>query len=198
MGLVPILVIDGPPFTAQVVEFRLLRSKMLNSDLLCALPTFFQDAYGDGIDDESTVAGPFAALDPADGVGVRGRVQLASGDSAKIIGDDIVIAHAVAVTMNAVQKLDQFDRLNVEAGFLADLANDACDERLTDLEQAAGECPVALEGLGAAANQEHVAILHDNRAHANEWRLRKLAFNDAVHICGRVDFEATSQFCHGR
>ena len=181
MGLVLIPVIDGPPFIAQPVDFKLLRSKPVISDLLCALPAFLEDAHGDGINDESAMAGPFTALDPADGVGVRGRAQLASGDSAKIIGDDIVIAHAVALAVNAVEKLDQFDRLDVEAGFFADLANDACDERLTNLEQAAGERLVAFEGLGAASNQEHAATLHDDRAHADERRLRKLAFNDAVH-----------------
>jgi hypothetical protein len=142
------------------------------------------------------MAGPFTALDPADAIGVRGRAQLASGDSAEVIGNDIVIADAVALAVNAVEKLDQFDGLNVEAGFLADLANDACDERLADFEQTAGERPVAFEGLSASANQKHARILYDNRAHADEWYGGKLAFDDAVHTCGCVDFEATSQFCH--
>jgi hypothetical protein len=40
--------------------------------------------------------------------------------------------------------------------------------------------------------------MNDNRADADEGRGGKLAFNDAFHTCGCIDFEATSQFCHGR
>jgi len=46
-------------------------------------PSFFDDAHGDGIEDEGAMAVPFRALDPADGVGVGGCVQLAAGDAAE-------------------------------------------------------------------------------------------------------------------
>ena len=113
---------------------------------------------------------PFGALDPADGGSVRGGTQVAAGDAAEVVGDDVVIANAAVFAMNAVEKLDQFDGLDVEAGFFADLANDAGCEGLADLEHAAGEGPMTFEGLGAAANQEHAGVLDDDCADADEGR----------------------------
>ena len=67
-------------------------------------------------------------------------------------------------------KFEQFEGLDVEAGFLADFAGDAGREGLADFEHAAGEGPVALEGLGSAANEEHAAVVNDNGADADEGR----------------------------
>ena len=78
---------------------------------------------------------------------------------------------------------------NVETGFLAHLADDAGGERLAEFEHAAGERPVALEGLGAAADQKDAARVNDDCADADEGRSGKLAFD--------LDFHAISQFCHG-
>jgi hypothetical protein len=183
---------------SRLLGFRLLWFKMFDFNLLGALPASFDDAHGDGIEDEGAVAVPLRALNPADGGGIRGRAQLAAGDAAEVIGDDVVIADAAVFTMNAIEQLDEFDRLDEEAGFLADFADDASGEGFADFEHAAGEGPVAFKGLSAAANQKHAGVLHDDGADAYERRLRKLAFDDAVHSWGRVDSEATSQFCHGR
>ena len=116
------------------------------------------------------MAVPLGALDPADGVGVGGGAQLAAGDAAEVIGDDVMVADAAVFVVNAVEELDEFDGLDVEAGFLADLAHDACDERLADFEHAAGEGPVAFEGLAAAADEQDAALVDDDGADADEGR----------------------------
>ena len=99
--------------------------------------------------------------------------------------------------MDAVEKLDEFDRFDVEAGFLADFADGASGERLAELEHSAGKRPVALERLGAPTDQKHAAVVDDDRADADERRLRVLAFNAGVDAAGHVAVEAISQFCHG-
>jgi len=139
------------------------------------LPSFFKDAHGDGIEEEGAVAVPFGALDPADGVGIGGCAQLTADDAAEVVGDDVVIANAAGLTMDAVEKLDKFERLDEEAGFFAHLAGDAFDEGFTDFKHAAGQRPMAFERFTAAAHEEHAAFVDDNRAHADEWGLRKLA-----------------------
>ena len=88
--------IELPPFVAQ---------------LLGALPALFNDAHGDGIKDEGAVAVPFRALDPADGVGVRGGAQLAAGDAAEVVGDDVVIADALALAVDPVDEIEELDGL---------------------------------------------------------------------------------------
>jgi hypothetical protein len=95
------------------------------AELLGALPAFFDDTDSDGVKDEGAVAIPLGALDPADRVSIRGSAELSAGDAAEIIGNDVVIADAAGFAVNAVEKLDEFNGLDVEAGFFADLANDA-------------------------------------------------------------------------
>ncbi len=130
---------------------------------------------------------PLGALDPTDRGSVRSGAQLAAGDAAKVVGDDVVIADALALAMNAVQEFNEFDGLDVEAGFLADFAHGSGREGFADFEHAAGEGPVTLEGLGAAANEEHAGVLYDDGADADEGRRGKLAFDGSVaaaaHIC---------------
>jgi hypothetical protein len=124
---------------------------------------------------------PFRALHPADGVGVRGRAQFAAGNAAEVVGDDVVVADAAGFApvfvMDAIEKLDQLERLDEEAGFFAHLARDAFDEGFTDFEHAAGQRPMAFEGFAAAAHEEHTVLVDYDRAHADERRLGKLALH---------------------
>ena len=137
---------------------------------LRALPAFFDDADGDGIEDEGAMAVPLRAPDPANRVGVRGSAELAAGYAAKIVGNDVVVAHAALFADDAVDELNEFDDADIEAGFLADFADGAGGEGFAQLEHAAGQRPVALEGLAAATDEEHAAILDDDGAHAEERR----------------------------
>jgi hypothetical protein len=152
------------------------------AQLLGSLPAFFDEADGDGVEHKSAMAVPFAALDPTDGGSIRSGAQIATGDAAEIIGDDVVIADAAALAINAVEELDQLEGLDVEAGFLADFANDAGGECFTEFEHAPGEGPVALEGLCATANEEHAGVMNDNGADAYEGRRGKLAFDVSLHV----------------
>jgi hypothetical protein len=69
--------------------------------------------------------------------------------------------------MYAVDKLDQLERLDEEAGFLAYFAGYACGDGFTEFEHAAGQRPMAFEGLGAAAHEEHAALVDDDCADAD-------------------------------
>ena len=171
---------EGAPFVARLAGF-----KLAGAELLSALPALFNDAHSDGVEDEGAMTIPFGSLDPADGIGVRGGAQLAAGDTAEVVGDDVVIADALTLAMNAVEKLDELDGLDVEAGFFADFAHCAGGERFTEFEHAAGERPVALEWLGAAADQKHAGVLDDDCANADEGRRGKFAINGSVHVQGR-------------
>jgi len=173
---------------------ELVTVRLLRLELLRALPALFDDADGHGIKDECAVAIPLSALDPTDGGSVRSGAQFASGDAAQVVGDDVVIADAAVFAMNAVEQFDKLDGLDVEAGFLADFADDAGGEGFTDFEHATRESPAAFEGLGGAANQEHACFLNDESADADEGRRRKFAFDAAVDF----GVHAISQFCHGR
>ena len=170
---------------------ELVSLKLIGPELPGALPAFFDHADGDGIEDEGAMAVPFGALDPTDGGSVRGGVELAAGDAAKIVGDDVVIADALTLAMNAVEEFYKFDGLDVEAGFFAHFANNARGEGLTDLEHATGEGPVAFEGFRAATNQEHASILDDDCADADEGRVREFAFEGSAHVRG-VRFKGNS------
>jgi len=79
--------------------------------------------------------------------------------------------------MDAIDELDQLERLDEEAGFFAYFAGDAIDDGLTQLEHAAGERPMAFEGLAAAAHEEHAALVDYDRADTDERRLGKLALH---------------------
>ena len=46
---------------------------------------------------------PFRALDPADCGGIGSGAQVAASDTAKIVGNDVVIADAAALAINAVE-----------------------------------------------------------------------------------------------
>jgi len=121
------------------------------------------------------MAVPFRAFYPADGVGVGGRAQLAAGDAAEVVGDDVVVTDAAAFAMDAIEEFDQLERLDEEAGFFAHLAHHAFNEGFTDLKHATGQCPVAFEGFAAAAHEEHAALVDYDRAHADERGLGELA-----------------------
>jgi hypothetical protein len=130
------------------------------------------------------MAVPFGALDPADGVGVRGGAQLAAGDAAEVVGDDVVIADAAALAMNAVESSMSSMGSTSRPVSSRTSRTDAGGERFTDFEHAAGERPVALEGLGAAANEEHAGLVDDDGADADEGRRGKLAFDDVPVAAG--------------
>jgi len=127
------------------------------------------------------MAVPLGALDPADRVGIRGGAKLAAGDAAKVVGDDVVVAHAIAFAVDAVEEINELDEFDVEAGFLADFAHDAGGKRFADFKHASGQRPVALEGLTAAAHEEHAAILDDDCAHTDEGGCWEFALDYVFH-----------------
>jgi hypothetical protein len=133
---------------------------------LRALPTGLNDAGGDGFEREGAVAVPLRALDPANCIGVRGSEQFTADDATEVIGNHIMVADAAVLTVDAVEEFDQFDGFDEEAGLFPDLADNAGGEGLAEFKQAAGEGPVAFQGLGSAADEQDAAAVDDHRANA--------------------------------
>lgn len=143
-----------------------------------AAPSLLYDTGGEGIDAQGGVAIPFRVLDPANLVGVRGGTEIASGDAAEVIGNDVVIADELAVAMDAVEELDKLDWLDEETRFFLDFADQAGRKRLAQLERAAGQGPLAFEGLGTAANQQNAACIDDDGADGDNGRGREFPAHD--------------------
>ena len=127
---------------------------------------------------------PFGALRPADSVGVVGGAQRSAEDAAEVVGDDVVVADALAFAVNPVDELNQLERLDLKAGLFHHFARHAGGEGFAQLEMAAGKGPMALERLAAAADQQHAAVLHNHGANADQGGRWKLALH-ALYDNGR-------------
>src|SRR5580698_1920498 len=127
---------------------------------------------------------PFGALRPADSVGVVGGAQRSAEDAAEVVGDDVVVADAIAFAVNPVDELNQLERLDLKAGLFHHFARHAGGEGFAQLEVAAGKRPMALERFAAAADQQHAAVLHNHGANADQGGRWKLALH-ALYDNGR-------------
>jgi len=142
------------------------------------LPAFFNHARGDGIDFKCAMAVPLSSLNPAHRSSVRGCMQSAACDAAKIICNYIVVAHTAVFTMNTVEEFDEFKNLDLEAGFFAHLADYAFDERFANLKHASGQGPLAFHGIAAPLDEQDTTMVHDHRANAYQRRLRKFSLHE--------------------
>jgi hypothetical protein len=78
-----------------------------------------------------------------------------------------MVPDTVAFMVDAIEKLNKFDRLDGQAGLFAYLAGDAGGKGFADFEQASGKGPAAFEGLAAATDQQDTACIDDDRAYAD-------------------------------
>jgi hypothetical protein len=90
-----------------------------------------------------------------------------------------MVTHAVALAVDTIEQLNQFDRFDGQAGLFAYLADETGGERFADFEQASGDRPLALEGLAAATHQQNTAPVDDNCAYAEQGCHRKLTLHSA-------------------
>jgi hypothetical protein len=146
------------------------------------LPSLFYNADCYRIENKRGMAAPLSPLDPTGCLGIGRCAQLTPGNTAKIIGDDVVVTNAAFVTMDPFEQLDKLKRLDIEAGFFADLADDPFDERLADFEHAARERPMAFEGLAAAANEQDSPLMNHDGPHADERGVGKFALHDSSTV----------------
>ncbi len=146
---------------------------------------------------ERAMAVPLRTLHPPHCVCIGGCAQFSARHAAQIIGDHVVVADALALAMNPVENLNQFNRLHLQPGFFPHFARNPGGQRLAHFEHAARQRPMALERLAPAPHQQHPALLDDHRAHAHERRLRKLALQLSFHsanlsrnLCGSLSQRA--------
>jgi hypothetical protein len=150
----------GANVSSSLSTFTLPGFKLLRFKLLCALPGSLNHTNRNRIEGQCAVTGPLIAFNPADGGGIGGRLQIASRDTAKVVGDDVVIANAAILAVDTVEQFDEFHWLDVQAGFFADLAGYPGDKRLAHLEQPAGNRPAPLHGLSTPLHQKDAPLMN--------------------------------------
>src|SRR5579863_5693221 len=132
------------------------------------LPGSLDDAHRNRIDAQNAMAFPLGALDPANIVGVRGCLHGSADHAAQVVGNDVVVADALAVAVDAVEQFDEFDRLDDKPGFLQGFAGHSLTEGFAEVDKAAGNGPLAAGGLGAALDKEDAIVLDDDGAHSDQ------------------------------
>jgi hypothetical protein len=88
-----------------------------------------------------------------------------------------VEADVTIFAMNAVNNFDELDYLDQKASFFLHLAGNTDGERFTELENAPGQRPMALQRLSSALHKQNALLVNDDCAHANERRAWILAPN---------------------
>jgi hypothetical protein len=136
--------------------------------LVRALPAGFNNAHDDGVKIKGGVAVPLIWPDPANGGGVRSCAECAAGDAAEIVGDNVVIADALVLTINTIEQFDELNGLDDEAGFFEDLTEDGGGEGFAHFNEAAGDGPAAFAGFSGALHKKHATAVHDHGADTHE------------------------------
>jgi hypothetical protein len=95
-----------------------------------------------------------------------------------------MVANPVAIAMDAIEDFDEFDGLDLKAGFLADLSDNGLRERLAEFNEAAGNGPSAAGGFGASLDEQNAAFIDDDRAYADQRSDWVFALQHASTIVG--------------
>jgi hypothetical protein len=132
------------------------------------------------------VAVPLRPLDPADRIGIRSRMRRATNDPAEVVSNDVMVANAIALAMDAVKEFDEFDWLDLEAGLFADLADHSFAELLANLDETARNGPATAGGLCPTLNEQDAAFMHDDGADAYERSGWEFALQHALTIVRRA------------
>ena len=69
------------------------------------------------------MAVPLRPLHPAHRIRIGSRLQSAAHHAAQVIRDHVMVADALALAMNAIQKLNQFNRFDRQPGLFPHLAD---------------------------------------------------------------------------
>ena len=76
--------------------------------------------------------------------------------------------HPVPIAMDAVEEFNEFDGLDNKAGLFEYFAGHRLAQGLSDIDQPAGNGPLAFGGLCAALHQQNAPLLDDHRTHADQ------------------------------
>jgi alanine racemase len=79
-----------------------------------------------------------------------------------------MVADAVCHAVNAVEKFDQLEGLDDQAGLFTHFADYAGSERLAHLKQAAGQRPLATKRFGSAAHEKNAAGVDHHGSDADQ------------------------------
>jgi hypothetical protein len=92
----------------------------------------------------------------------------------------VILGAAVAVGDDALEQLEDIQRLDLEPGLLADLAARGVFEQLAGFDNAPWKRPLAFERLAAALDQQDaLGVIEDQRTDAEEGAIRVAAANTA-------------------
>src|SRR5579859_5574643 len=111
---------------------------------------------------------------------IRRRRQASADSTAGVIHNDEVVANTTRVFPAAHDAIDyrqDFQRLNVEAGFFLELAPRRLRQFFAELDQAAGNRPLTLQRLALAANQEDSISVDHNAPDSDQRRFWEFALH---------------------
>jgi hypothetical protein len=144
-----------------------------------ALPSGFDYADGNWIEDQGTVAVPFAAFYPADSFGVGRSAQRATDHPAEVVGNHIVVSNALScragLFIYAVEEFDEFEHLDAKAGFFFYFTSDSGYQGFTEFQDSAGERPLPFRGFTATLDQKNAILMDHDRTNPNDGRIGELA-----------------------
>jgi hypothetical protein len=119
-------------------------------------------------------------LDFAD---VAGGTRFASDWPAEVIDkNEVILGAAGGVREDAVENFEHFAHTDVEAGFFQDLASGGVAKLLAKLEDAAGNGPLALEGLGVTTDKKSATILDNDGSDADYGMLGVVALHTSSSL----------------
>src|SRR3974390_1553153 len=93
-----------------------------------------------------------------------------------------MVADPVVFMVDAVDELDELERLNIQPGLLQHFARCTRCERFPQLEQPAWQRPLSLERLAATPYQQHASVFNHYRTDADQWDQRKFSLHSLLKL----------------
>src|SRR5579859_4974382 len=111
---------------------------------------------------------------------IRRRRQASAHSTAGVIHNDEMVANTTGVfpaAHDAIEYRQDFQRFDVEAGLFLELAPRRLRQFFAELDQPAGNRPLALQRFALAANQQDSISVDHNAPHANQGTTGEFAFH---------------------
>src|SRR6059036_2155013 len=115
-------------------------------------------------------------LDPLRVAGVATRHDIHGVGIRQVVHQHVMISDAARVVLHdAVERPRHVDDLDLDPAFFHDLARDGLARGFAELDQTAGQAPLAKRGRLAAPHQQHLVLVQDDGADADPGIVRILA-----------------------
>src|SRR5690242_18103874 len=89
----------------------------------------------------------------------------------------MILDTLLSIAQDSIIDSEQLSRFNDESGFFPGLANCGVTHQFSDLQHAAGDRPLRLQGWVRALDEQDALIFDDDGADSDERDLRKFTFH---------------------